>query len=49
MDAVKENDKMIVMKRKYEIEVTPEFAAMFTSSESLSSIFHQFNKHRGKW
>ena len=49
MDIVKENDKLIITKRKYENEITSEFATMFKSSKSLSSIFINLIRKRKVW
>ena len=37
MKKVKENDKMVVNKKKLEMKVVPEFAALLRKTDSLSS------------
>ena len=49
MKKVKENDKMVVNKKKLEVKVVPEFAALFRKTDSLSSnVFKLILCYRGK-
>ena len=49
MKKAKENDKMVVNKKKLEVKLVPEFAALFRKTDSLSSnVFILILCYRGK-